>query len=937
MSTGARRAAAVEGKAHLLALLAEDPGLATPRLVRELWERVVTLHRSDARAAREVAECAWLAAERAGDLASRALAHRALALAGIAAGRQRDALAEYESAERSYRELGDELERARVLRSMIDPLMHLGRYDEALAAGEEAGGVFRALDEPVLAAQVDANLGNVRHRLGRDAESLDAYDRALAAFGAAGDLDAAAVVEFNRANVFAGRGALADAERSYRAALRHYRARGERLRESQCLYQLAYLSFLAGRYSEALRGIEAVRRAVTELGDERHAALATLDEAELLLSLNAWEEAGERAAEAGNALAHLGLVQDAMLAALFRGLSALHRKRWTEAADRLTDAEAGFRAEGNDVLAALASLYRAELALHRGDARAAVRLAFAAVRAFAGRGLAAKEAYARVVAGRALSLLGRRAFAERQAERALGRLASLPSSDVRWRAQALLADLAAAPEERDRRLEAAIAEADRLRSQVVADELQAAFQRDKAALYERLAKSLLDRGAPEAAFEVVESARSRVLAERLAAGIVEADRAGADSAEVRATLDALNLLYRRQNEAERESSPRAAVDSLRAEIARREAELAARHRSLQLERGRSRGETGRESLARLRGLLGPREAAVSYAFLDDRLHAFVVDARGLRWTGPIARRSEVDAALAAWVFHAGKTALGEAYLSAHGEALAEGANRALGRLHDLVWSPVAPLLDDPTEILVLPSGPLFYVPFHALRDGGGYLVERYRFATAPSARVAAAMGRRGRRPQDGNRDVVLGYEVPGLPGIAREVAAVAEALPEASVLVGGDATREALLGARGARVLHLAAHAAFRADNPLLSSIELADGHLTFYDLFDLRLDADLVVLSGCQTGSSHVLAGDELMGLARGFQYAGARALIASLWPVEDAAAAWFMARFYGHLAADGNARSALAATMRDGIAAGRLPQEWAPFYLTGRQAESE
>jgi CHAT domain-containing protein len=94
------------------------------------------------------------------------------------------------------------------------------------------------------------------------------------------------------------------------------------------------------------------------------------------------------------------------------------------------------------------------------------------------------------------------------------------------------------------------------------------------------------------------------------------------------------------------------------------------------------------------------------------------------------------------------------------------------------------------------------------------------------------------------------------------------------------------------------------------------------------------VILSGCQTGSSQVLEGDELMGLARGFQYAGARALIASLWPVEDAAAARSMARFYAHLAADRDPRAALAATMREGIAEGGLPQEWAPFYLSGWQA---
>ena len=84
----------------------------------------------------------------------------------------------------------------------------------------------------------------------------------------------------------------------------------------------------------------------------------------------------------------------------------------------------------------------------------------------------------------------------------------------------------------------------------------------------------------------------------------------------------------------------------------------------------------------------------------------------------------------------------------------------------------------------------------------------------------------------------------------------------------------------------------------------------------------------------SITIEGDELMGLARGFQYAGARALMASLWPVEDQAAADLMTRFYGHLAGRYDAQAALAATMREGIAEGRLPQEWAPFYLTGRHA---
>ena len=947
MSPELSRAATVESKAQLLALLAEDPTLATPRLASDLWRRVVELHRSDARAARELAECAWLVAERVGDQRSRALAHRALALAALAAGRQREVLSHYEAAERLHRDLGEEVERARVLRSMIDPLMHLGRYDEALATAEEAGRVLRERGETVLAAQVDANAGNVHHRLGRDAESLDAYARALAAFRAAGDVDAAAVVEFNRANVFAERSELTEAERGYRRAMRHYRARGERLRESQCRYQLAYLAFLGGRYTEALRGIEAVRLTEKELGDERHAALCTLDEAELLLSLNAWEEARERAGEAREELVGLGLAQDAIRAALFLGLGALHLRRWDEAAERLGEARIGFESEGNAVLAALASLYQAELALRRREPRAALGAARSAARTFMARGLAAKEGYARIVAGRALAFLGRPAFAARQAEAALELLARVPSGGIAWRAHALLAELAADPVERRERLEAAIREAEQIRARILPDELQAAFQRDKVDLYESLALSLLSEPSGRVeAFEILESARARVLADRLAGDAAVWDRddeaRGPEPARaaLRRAVEELNHLYRRLNEAERDDASRAVAEPARAEIARREGELAGLRRSAQLERGAgpaTRMAHGRDTLNALAGILAQDEALVAYAFLREELHAFVVDRRGVSWTGPIARRDEVEEALDRWLFQAGKTALGRPYLESRAAPLKASALHALARLHDLVWQPVRPHLEDPTAIVIVPSGPLFYLPFHALWDGRCHLIEDCEISTAPSARALVTLHRRHRRDAGGRtRALVLGYEVEGLPGIAREVEAVRAALPGATALVGRAATRGALRRLGGeASILHLAAHAVLRDDNPLLSSIELADGRLTFYDLFDLRLGAELVVLSGCQTGRGRVLEGDEVMGLARGFQYAGALSLVASLWPVEDQAAADLMSGFYTRIAAGQGPRGALAGAMRERIAGGRLPHEWAPFYLSGRSSE--
>jgi CHAT domain-containing protein len=331
-------------------------------------------------------------------------------------------------------------------------------------------------------------------------------------------------------------------------------------------------------------------------------------------------------------------------------------------------------------------------------------------------------------------------------------------------------------------------------------------------------------------------------------------------------------------------------------------------------------------------LLGKSEVAIEYFFLDGMLNAFVVWSKGIDLVRDIASREQVRAAIDRWMFQAHKTVLGADYRRVHREALMNSARHALGELWQLVWDPLRETLpDNVDELVIIPSGQLFYVPFHALWDGEQFQVERHAISIAPSTRAFIAAHRARRSPS--GQALVLGCERPGLPAIGRELEAVRKRLAGARVLDAGDADRTALkrFGPE-AGIIHIASHAEFRSDNPLLSSIELADERLTFYDLFDLDLAADLAVLSGCQTGRQEVLAGDELFGLTRGFQYAGAAALVTSLWPVDDEVTADFMDRFYKHLESASGPRMALTMAMRELARSGWLPQEWAPFCLSGR-----
>lgn len=922
--------------------------------MRTLKERVEELYRTDARAARELAECVFLAAERCGDLESMALGHRARALAALASGSRKEALAHYEAAERLYQWHGDEVERAKVLRSMIDALMHLGRYEEALAAGREAGEVFRRHQLPVLAAQVEANVGSVFHRLDRNAESLESYERALRTFREAGDEEAVAMMEFNRANVFSNLDELGEAERGYRRALGYYRAGGFRLREAQCLYALAYLAFLRSRASESLRLFQRVKELDLELGDVRHAALCDLDQAEVLLSLNAWREACELGSDAQRAFEELGMGTEAAKAVLYRGLGAVHLRHDQRAAGFLEDAGRRFSREGNEVYRGLTDLYRAELALRQGDAATAFALARASIGLFSREGLRTKLAYARVLAARSLSALGRKASARRQCFLALEDLQASPSAWVAASARHLLGRLEPDATAARRHLEEALGLVERLRANVLPDELHASFQRDKVGLYEDYARLLLERGgnggagrAPDAvrlaeAFGVLEKAKSRTLSDFLSRFAFEEEseasrRAGGHLGEWRRQLEELNSCYRRLNEAEAGGRSRSAGETLRREIDEREARLAQLFRTIQLggpARQATPFEADRGMLPRVQRLLEEDEALVEFFFLGPELHAFAVRPGAVRWVPKIALRRQLREALDGWRFQAEKTHLGREYLASHRAALRAGSLYYLDRLARLIWEPLADALGDARKIVVVPAGPLFYVPFHALRRGERFLVQDFEVSQAASAQayILAHRLRPGQRGRP-NPPLVLGLERPELPAIAAEIKAVRERLPEARVLMGAEARRSALRRfGDGAPVIHIASHARFRGDNPLLSAIELADGWLTFYDLFDLRLGSELVVLSGCETGRQDVLEGDELMGLARGFLYAGAATLLASLWPVDDSVTAQFMERFYASLQEGCGPRFAARKAMCDLIESGLDPHEWAAFYLTGR-----
>jgi len=147
---------------------------------------------------------------------------------------------------------------------------------------------------------------------------------------------------------------------------------------------------------------------------------------------------------------------------------------------------------------------------------------------------------------------------------------------------------------------------------------------------------------------------------------------------------------------------------------------------------------------------------------------------------------------------------------------------------------------------------------------------------------------------------------PGLPGAAAEADAVAAI--HGTRAVHGATVEATLRSLAGADVAHLAAHGTVHPQNPLFSSLVLADGPLTGYDLERLRPVPRLVVLAGCDTARMAVPDGDELLGLTSTLLARGARQVVASVVPVPDAGTAPLMTRFHAAVVAGSSPAAALA-----------------------------
>ncbi len=923
--------------------LARRPELLERAVVEQLCDLVVDLLRVDLGRAERAAAAARLVARELGDDYCQGRGHRATA---IVLTQQRDnpaALRHAEAALEHFDRAGDEREAAITRSSAVQCLIHLGRYDRAFAWAGAARDAFRRLGDRLRLARVELNAGSILARQDRFEEALEHYRSAYQEFLHAGEPQDVGISLRNIAVCLQDLSRFTDALQAYRRARDYCRQQDLPLIALEVDYNIAYLHYLRGEYTRALRLFEIGRKNSERLQDRHHMALCDLDQSEILLELNLVDEAARLAERGFEGFDGLDMQYEAAKALTNRAIALSRRGRDEAALELLARARETFIGENNLVWAAMIDLYRSQALSAQGHGARASALAKRALATFSSTALDNKTALCEILLARLELAAGAPEKARERCRSALLKLRpiNLPALEQRaWvltgQAEEVLSDRRAATAAY-RRAESTL---EQLRGHLRTDELKISFFKDKLEVYESLfwleLQGKTSDTALRDAFGHAEKAKSRSLAELIAfrAQTLPAKSAGQGRLveRLRDLRQELRGIYRQIDQKQSRDGSRSCrqVEKLRARCRRREERLLRALREVQAKDSEysSLQQGTIIDLDTIRAALPEDTALLEFFFARGHVFACVLRREKLEIL-PLCATRRVRKLQRLLRFQLAKQLLGRQRAGAMGDHMTGTTRNYLGALYDQLVEPLSHHLGV-RHLVIVPHGFLHYLPFHALFDGTRYLIDRCSISYAPSASVYHLCSIKETACED--RALVLGVDDERAPLIREEALAVAGALPGARLLLGEEASEENLKHhAKRCRIVHLATHGVFRRDNPMFSSLQLGTSRLSLFDLYDLELDAELVVLSGCGTGLSAVMGADELVGLTRGLLYAGARSVLVTLWDVNDASTASFMSSFYRQLRQDPRPARALRRAACELCESEPHPFYWAPFVLMG------
>ena len=868
----------------------------------------------------------------------------------IGLGQYGPAIDLYNEAAGIYAACGKAVEQANAQVGKIYALANLGSYDEIWAIGAAATPILEANAQWIPLAGLTMNLAITHGRLGDDAHALVMFDRAGECYRKAGEagLQALPWIEHNRAIILRNLGQFESSIQASLASQHLLADLGQQIEVARSQQNLALTYFVLGRYNEALALLDEARDVFYGDGRARDAILVDLFTSDCLLQLGRFGDVLEKCRQVRDLFTKLGTRFEVAQAILNEAVAYVGLHRYDDAANSAGEARQLFVAEGNPVWTGYADLEAALVLQTRERPSESLVIAQACAATFGQLGLPVDEARSRLVVARALVSLARYAEATEIVAQVLACGSRLHVPSLLHPCHHLLGLIAEAED----RIQDALVEYDlaiealeSLRGRLMV-EFRAGFVADKQILYEDVIDLCLNQGLSKRGLEYAERAKSRALLDLLAYRLDleirpqdDADRPLIEKLlDLRQERDRLYRHWDTESGFETRGSPAPSQDGpqLDRDVLSIERQITDLWHKLLVRHADYAREASLWSVRAepVQPYLSADTLLIEYFAIHQQLIAFLVTQDRVE-----AHRLPCDLAK---IRHLTQLFRLNIEASAQGGPeravrLVDNARWLLQQLHGALIAPLGSLPESYERWVIVPHGPLHYLPFHAFHNGARYLLEERVVSYLPAASMLRYCTED--RPVAGGARVVFGHSRGGqLPYVVDEAASLGALLGARTFVEEAATVAQLREVAVRCEILHLAAHGDFRPDNPLFSGLSLAGGWLTTLDIFNLHTNASLVTLSACQTGQSVVGGGDELFGLMRAFLYAGAASLVLSLWPVEDRSTAELMTAFYRGLAAGQPKAAALREAQlsfirREGLAdrATAHPYIWAPFFLVG------
>ncbi|MBD3382389.1 MAG: CHAT domain-containing protein [candidate division Zixibacteria bacterium] len=804
---------------------------------------------------------------------------------------------------------------------LLDVHMYLGEYDRAFRTGRKALRYFHSKKNQNLIARLLTNLGNIYHRQDRNRMALRYYDRARKIFMNVGG-PALALVEFNRANICMNLNRLDEAEKLYEEAAEIFSEHNQQLAVAKARYSLAYVYFLREKFSHSLRLFEQVYSEFKRLGDEKSADVTLLDMAEIDIDLNQYTNAVTQAEQVIERFDRTGMKYEKAKASFFAGKALMKTGDYKPARNRLRTAERLFEKQANYLWQGIAKMQLSRLELAENKFVRSHNTADKARKLFV-----RADDNRRIVD--AEIMLTEIMFRSGKSNPACGKATALLKKNLleyqKHILNKLLGEHFLQREDYSQALRyfrKAIAQTEKSLVGMYPDEIRFFYTLDKYDVYLNSVECLLKLGRTRQSFLQQSRALSLINLRNISPArlkkqvpekyLVERDR-------LRSRLKQLMTPP---------SADRRAVGDSR-ELRKIDRGLWRNERAIRsfLYPSKNDAESKSGSDFDPHKYLRSNEVLISYLLVGNDVGAFCVRRDSTRFVDCGISRKAFNSILRELHFLCEK--------SVHYPLGDSGPVRVMNHfLHVLNEHLVEKMqLDSGIDrLLIMADGIFGQVPFSALTDEDGRsLWQRYSLVNLVNPDDLASRGKKLSSARLG-RSAVFTARAESLPMAQLEGEIIHKAFPTSKTYTGERATlfnlKHELKRSKG--FVHIASHASRDSENPLFSRILFGDGPFFPFDLFGVEINSELVCLSGCQTAAPGLNYGGSFS-LARAFYQAGARYVLASLWPLSDKISMMFMKEFYTALSNEPDIHRAYYRALDKINSINSNPAFWSPFVLLG------